>query len=129
RRSARPDPDHPVVGRFERDAVPVLEENRVAVAARWPRTRKNTAGYTLDRWWWSEHLLDLVIGSEGSLGVITGATLRLEPSSARTAALRIAHADRHSLPAAIGALQKVPPTAIELLDRSFIRLVQHRLTG
>lgn len=129
RRSARPDPDHPVVRRFERDAVPVLEANRVAVASRWPRTRKNTAGYALDRWWWSEHLLDLVIGSEGTLGVITGATLRLEPIPAHTAALRIALADRHSLPAAIGALEKVSPTAIELLDRSFIRLVQHRLTG
>jgi FAD/FMN-containing dehydrogenase len=129
RRSARPDLDHPVVRRFERDAIPVLEANRVAVASRWPRTRKNTAGYALDRWWWSEHLLDLVIGSEGTLGVITGATLRLEPIPACTAALRVALADRHSLPAAIDALEKVSPTTIELLDRSFIRLVEHRLTG
>lgn len=128
-RNARPDPQHPVVRRFERDAVPVLTANRVAVAACWPRTRKNSAGYALDRWWWSEHLLDLVIGAEGTLGVITAATLRLEPIPLHRAALRIALADRHALPAAIAALASVRPTAIELLDRSFLRLVEHRLGG
>ncbi len=126
-RNSRPDPDHPVVRRFERDARPLLAANRDAVAARWPTTRKNSAGYALDRWWNSEHLLDLVVGSEGTLGVITGATLRLEPIPPHRAALRIALDSRHALPAAIAALEPARPTTIELLDQSFLRLVAHRL--
>lgn len=126
-RHQRPDPHHPVVRRFEGDALPVLTAHRVAVASHWPRTTKNTAGYALDRWWWSEHLIDLVIGSEGTLGVITDAVLRLERIPPHRAALRIALANRHDLPRAIALLARLEPTTIELLDRSFLRLVAPQL--
>jgi FAD/FMN-containing dehydrogenase len=126
-RHATPAADHPVVRRFETDAAPALRQHRDAVLARWPRTRKNTAGYGLDRYWHRHQLLDLVIGSEGTLGLITRAELRLERVPAHRAALRIALADRRDLEAAVSALSAAAPTSIELLDRSLLLLVAHRI--
>jgi FAD/FMN-containing dehydrogenase len=127
RRGATADAGHPVVGRFERDALGVLRRHREVVEARWPRTRKNTAGYGLTRFWASDDLLDLVIGAEGTLGVVTGATLRLEPIPANLAALRIVLPDRAALVDAVAALESSGPVAVELLDRSLLRLVPEQL--
>src|SRR5690606_28891204 len=100
-RGVPPDPEHPVVQRWFGAAEPILERHRRAVMARWPRTRKNTAGYGLARYWNSGELLDLVIGSEGTLGVITEATLRLEPIPAASATLRVILASRDDLSEAV----------------------------
>lgn len=126
-RTEEPELEHPVIRRFHRDALPILAHHREAVMTRWPRTRKNTAGYALDRFWASGQLIDLVIGSEGTLGVITRAELRLEPVPAHRAALRIALADRRDLNSAIAALDVARPATIELLDRSLLRLMSHHV--
>jgi FAD/FMN-containing dehydrogenase len=126
-REGTPDVAHAAVHRFHTEALPVLERHRDAVLAQWPRTRKNTAGYGLDRYWRTKHLVDLVIGSEGTLGVLRRAELRLEPEPAHRAALRVVLADRRDLEAAIAALATASPTSIELLDRSLLRLVAHRI--
>lgn len=117
------DPGHPVVQRFTRDVLPMLARDQAAIERRWPRTRKNSLGYGLDRYWRSGDLLDLVIGSEGTLGVVTGATLRLEPVPAHQAGLRIELASRDLLPHVLEMLEEWQPVAIELLDRSFLGVV------
>ncbi len=122
-RAEAPAAGHPAVQRFQHAALPVLERHRAAVMARWPRTPKNTAGYGLDRYWKSGALIDLVIGSEGTLGIIGRAELRLEPIPAHHAALRVALADRHDLEAAFGTLAAASPTTVELLDRSLLRVI------
>lgn len=127
-RGAPADPAHPVVGRWNSTAAPVLRHNRETVLARWPRTRKNTAGYGLARFWESGELIDLAIGSEGTLGVFTRATLRLESVPAGFASLRVVLPSRDLLAAAVGILDDSQPVAIELLDQTFLRFVLGGLT-
>src|SRR5207245_3786573 len=50
------------------------------VRARFPRTRKNSSGYALDRFAESGDELDLVLGSEGSLGFSTAVQWLLAPT-------------------------------------------------
>jgi FAD/FMN-containing dehydrogenase len=45
----------------------------------WPRLRKNSSGYGLDRWLTSGDAVDLVVGSEGTLLLMTHVTFRLAP--------------------------------------------------
>lgn len=47
--------------------------------ADWPDVRKNASGYRLPAFQDSGDLVDLFVASEGTLGVITAATLRLRP--------------------------------------------------
>lgn len=121
RRGIAADPHHPAVARFRRDAIPVLDRHRAAVLARWPHTRKNTLGYGLSRFWASGDLLDLVVGAEGTLGIVTSAELRLEPIPPRRATMQIT-LPRPDLAAVVAHLSPHDPVAIELLDRSFLQV-------
>lgn len=129
RRGVAPDAHHPVVQRFSRDALPLLTQQRAAILARWPRTRKNTLGYDLAAWWASGDLLDLVIGAEGTLGIVTEVTVRLAPIAPHRLGLRAALATRDLLVPALEAIRLQSPAMLEFLDASFLRVVEARLAG
>lgn len=108
------------------DLLARLHAARHRLRDAFPATTKNTCGYALD------HaarggLAQLLIGSEGTLGVITAATLALQPIPAEHRALRVVLPHRETLPEAVALLRAHAPAAIELLDRSFLALVLERL--
>lgn len=129
RRGKAPDAHHPVVQRLMRDALPLLTQQREAILARWPRTRKNTLGYDLASWWQSGDLLDLVIGAEGTLGIVTEVTVRLAPIAPHRLGLRVALVGRALLVPALEAIRRQTPAMLEFLDASFLRVVEARLVG
>ena len=83
-------------------------------------TSKGVVGYDLTR---------LLIGSEGTLALITQATLRLTalPDAVRT--LRIACADFASAAAAVGRIMTLPVSvsALEFMDRHALALIRAQL--
>jgi len=111
------------IERFETQAAPALLAAAELVRARFPRTRKNSSGYALDAWLDSGELLDLVIGAEGTLGLVTAAEWRLDPLPATRAGLRVALRSLDALGDAVAALLEHQPSAVELLDRTFLELV------
>src|SRR5882724_13095081 len=111
------------IERFETQVAPALLAAAELVRARFPRTRKNSSGYALDAWLDSGELLDLVIGAEGTLGLVTAAEWRLDPLPATRAGLRVALRSLDALGDAVAALLEHQPSAVELLDRTFLELV------
>lgn len=122
-RASDGDPSHPVVRRMRESVLPLVERHAATIRARSPSVRKDTAGYRLVPWLDSGRLIDLVIGSEGTLGIVTEATLRLEPIPVASGTLRVVLETRAAIPAAVEALVPADPSAIELLDASFLKLV------
>ena len=92
------------------------------IARRFPVTTKNSSGYALDVYGASGDLVDLVIGAEGTLGIVTRAELQLERVPAAAGTLVVALADLEGLADAVAILRRFDPAAIELLDRSFLDL-------
>jgi FAD/FMN-containing dehydrogenase len=117
------DPAHPVVARFRRAAMPFLMSHRDAILATWPKTRKNTLGYALDAWYRTGDLLDLVIGAEGTLGVVTEVALRLAPVAPAHATIRVALSVRSALPTTVALLHEADAVRVEFLDASFLAVV------
>ena len=111
-----------VQGRFEADVKKVLLDQRTTIAQRFPATTKNSSGYALDEYLESGDLLDLVIGSEGTLGFITRVETRLDTEPAATASLLLALSDIDVLGDVVGTLLRHEPTVIELLDRTFLQI-------
>jgi FAD/FMN-containing dehydrogenase len=110
--------------RFKTEARPAIERSSELIARRFPRTRKNSSGYALDAFLASGDPLDLVIGAEGTLGFVTAIEWRLDRIPSCRAGLRVGLRSLDDLVAAVAMLLAQEPSAVELLDRSFLDLVR-----
>jgi FAD/FMN-containing dehydrogenase len=108
--------------RFDKKVRPALIDASNEVAGRFPRTSKNSSGYAIDEYLKSGDLLDLIIGSEGTLGLVTRAALQLEPQPAAVASILLALGDIKALPDVLLTLLTLDPSAVELMDRSLLAL-------
>ncbi len=133
------DPEAAVAARLYAALQPVIQANRNAIVKRFPKVMRRVSGYNLDAfvpgaghgWFYQNNpampplaphnLTPLIVGSEGTLGVLLEATVRLVPAP-QAAALAIVHFDDD-----LAALRAVPqilthhPSAVELLDRRVLR--------
>src|SRR5207245_2264889 len=98
-------------------------DQRKLVPARFPHTRKNSSGYALDRYVESGDELDLLIGAEGTLALVTAVRWRLEPIPPDVAGAALGFASLEALGHAVPFLIALNPSAVELLDRTFLELV------
>jgi len=82
------------------------------------RTTKGVVGYDLTR---------LLIGSEGTLAIITEATLKLTPLAAAKRTLQAIYSSIEAAAAAVSALmaQALTPSSLEFMDGQAIDMVRH----
>ncbi len=116
--------DTAALARFHQETAPAILAARAEVTRRFPRTTKNTAGYALDAWLASGDDLDLLIGSEGTLALITEITWQLDPIPAARRSILIEAPSLEELGTLIVALRDEGPSALELLDRTFLDVVR-----
>ncbi|MCH7775688.1 MAG: FAD-binding oxidoreductase, partial [Gemmatimonadetes bacterium] len=88
--------------RFDAQVKNVLHDRKDTIVERFPATTKNSSGYALDEYLESGDLLDLVIGSEGTLGFITRIETRLDSAPAATGSMLLALADVEALGDIVG---------------------------
>jgi FAD/FMN-containing dehydrogenase len=122
-RRGKAHPESAALARFDRDAAPAIASAAPLIASRFPHTRKNSSGYALDAYLASGDVLDLVVGSEGTLGIVTEIEWRLDAQPACRAGLRVWLGTLEELGPAVTALSSAEPSAVELLDRTFLELV------
>lgn len=81
-------------------------------------TTKGVVGYDLTR---------LLIGSEGTLAVITEATLKLTPQAESKRTMSASYHDIHAATHAVAAImsQPVTPCALEFMDNSALQMVRN----
>jgi D-lactate dehydrogenase len=84
------------------------------------RTTKGVVGYDMTR---------LLIGSEGTLAIITEATLKLTPLAEAKRTLRALYRDIGSAAEAVSAIMRQTPIpcALEIMDGAAIRMVRHHV--
>jgi FAD/FMN-containing dehydrogenase len=86
--------------------------------------RKNSSGYAVSEWVTSGDLIDLLVGSEGTLALFVAVECRLAPAPAATATVLAAFDTlEQAVEAAIGA-REAGASACELLDRTFLDMVR-----
>jgi FAD/FMN-containing dehydrogenase len=120
------------IRRFERSAAVSLDAAfsglhrglvRDLGAARptaWPAVRKNSSGYALDRFLPSGDPVDLLVGSEGTLGFIVGARLRLAPLPPKEVVALLALPTRDAFPAVLARAEEAKAAAVEFFGARFL---------
>src|SRR5205823_11338932 len=93
-------------------------EGRRLVEARFPKTRKNSAGYALNHFADSGDELDLLVGSEGTLAFVTAVEWRVEPGPAEVAGAALGVGDLRHLAEGVPYLVALEPWGVEALDRA-----------
>lgn len=114
-------------GEIYRALDTLLEDNQALVEKLELGVTKNTAGYSLldvktkDGF----DLTPLIVGSQGTLGIITEIVLDTEAHNPRTALLAGFFEDATSLQAAINEIRKLSdlPSAMEMVDKSLLETV------
>ncbi len=109
--------------RFRQDVAPRLRIAAPLISSCFPAVSKNSSGYAIDAYLASGDLVDLIIGAEGTLGVVTEVTWRLDPVPECRAGMRVQLPSLDHLHMVVAAINQHEPSAVELLDRSFIDLV------
>ena len=87
-----------------------------------PLVRKNSSGYALSAWKKSGDLLDLIVGSEGTLAIVTEIELRLEPLARSTGSLLAAFGDIEQAVVSAAAATARGAAVCELLEHTFLEL-------
>ena len=127
----QPDSSAGALRRFGKDVAPRLRAAAPLVSSQFPRVRKNSSGYAVDAYLASGDVLDLVTGAEGTLGIVTEVEWRLDPVPECRAGMRVQLPSLDHLHEVVEAINQHEPSALELLDRSFLDLVgsSYRVAG
>ena len=123
-RRGAPAPDVEPVRRFltEADALVAAE---CRTPSRHAGVRKESSGYGLAAYAESGELVDLLVGSEGTLAIIVGLELRLMPILPATASILGAFDALDAAVVAAGSARAAGASACELLDRTFLDVARN----
>ncbi|HKQ98223.1 MAG TPA: FAD-linked oxidase C-terminal domain-containing protein, partial [Candidatus Polarisedimenticolia bacterium] len=110
----------------------ILRSHRAIIEARQPATKRNSSGYALRELLAAAHTADdrpmdlapLFAGSEGTLGIVLDATLRLQPIAKTKATALVLFDDLEKSGAGVVEVLRARPAAVELLDRTFVEVIR-----
>jgi len=106
----------------EQPLARLVEGSASLIRSRFPSTAKNASGYALDRYLETGDLLDVLIGSEGTLAIFTQLEMRLAPLPTYRASVLVALRRLDDLGPAVSGIVALRPSALELLERTFLDL-------
>jgi len=93
-----------------------LRADAALVRSRWPRVTKNSSGYALREFLDGDDLVDLLVGAEGTLGILLAAEIALTRRPAHEGLLLVALPDLEALGSAVAVLRPLGPATLELID-------------
>lgn len=123
RRGKEIPPNIPVIGSFLHNIRPHLPDNSAVAKLSHPGVRKDSSGYGIRAYAESGELIDLLVGSEGTLAVFVGIELRLEAIAGAVSGVIAEFHDFDSAVEAAIVAARSGASACELLDRTFLELV------
>ncbi len=117
-------------GELYRTVRAVVADNRAEITVRYPKVMRRVGGYNLDCLVDEDNfnLAQLVVGSEGTLGLVTEARLNLEPIPAAKALFVVFFRTFIDAVESVEPILRHGPSAVEILDPKSIRLAKSNPT-
>jgi FAD/FMN-containing dehydrogenase len=108
------------IRRFLREAHAAIVSSDTRHPARHKDVRKESSGYAIHQYADKADLIELLVGSEGTLAMIVGVQLNLAPVPAVTSTVLGSFRSLGDATAAAGKAVEAGASACELLDRTFL---------
>jgi FAD/FMN-containing dehydrogenase len=119
-RGAPPPMDVAILSRFMSEVHPRIVDRKKKIAAGHERVRKESSGYGLRPYLETGDIIDLLVGSEGTLAIIVGVELSLTSLPGATGSVLGAFSWLDNAVAAAAKARNIGAVACELLDRTFL---------
>lgn len=113
-------------GKLLESLAKLLQPNEELIRNKFPKVRKNSCGYRLDRVLRS-NLLDiskLFVASEGTLGIVVRAKFRIMDLPREKVLMLLGFNDTLQASKSITKIAELKPSALELIDRTVIQLAR-----
>ncbi|MCG8605937.1 FAD-binding oxidoreductase, partial [bacterium] len=100
----------------------IIRAHRDEIHKKFPKILRRVAGYNLDEFVRRDHnnLAKLIVGSEGTLAVVTEAKVRLKPLKKHSGLAVVHFQDVSKALEAVGPILEFQPWAVELIDDNII---------
>jgi len=128
RAGERDDPG--IEGRIYAEVARILDEEADEIEGRYPDLKRNVSGYNLDRLLADArergqvNIGRLMAGSEGTLGIVTEATVSLEPVPESKAVVLLTYDRVLSAMRDVAPILEHDPAAVEVMDDVFLDLAR-----
>ncbi|MDP2942619.1 MAG: FAD-binding oxidoreductase, partial [Candidatus Omnitrophota bacterium] len=109
----------------------LFKDNKENIEKYAPKVKRNASGYNIYDAMKDDSLdiVKLIVGSEGTLAIVTEAKLKLADLPKSRAVLLLFLKDINALTDVISELQKLKPAAVEFMDETFIKLARDAVNG
>ncbi len=115
-------------GELSRAVSAIVTRNRAEIVRRFPTLLRRVSGYNLDALVRDPgDLISLIVGSEGTLAVITEAMVGLVPQPRHTVLAIVHFADLFAALEAVPLILPFAPSAVELIDRMVLEMTRAQL--
>ena len=128
RRASDVDEDSDIEDRIYAAVARILAEDAEEIDEQYPDLKRNVSGYNLDelvdnaRERGEVNLARLLAGSEGTLAIVTEATVTLEPVPDSTAVVMLTYDDILAAMADVAPILDHDPAAVEVMDDTLLNL-------
>ncbi len=118
--------DTSLVGKLVTGVDEILSQHDAQIEQRMPHSLVNCAGYRLDdiRENGKLHLARLLTGSEGTLGLITAATVSTSPLPTHSNSVLLFFESIDNAARAVQEIRKLEPSACDMMDRRHLSLAR-----
>lgn len=121
---------HDREGEIYKNVLLTIQRNKEEIKLRFPKVMRRVGGYNLDEFVYTDrwNLAKLITGSEGTLAVTLEAKINLEPLPEFKSVAVVHFADLLEAIRAVQPMLPYKPSAIEIIDRTVLRLSAENLT-
>ena len=115
-----------ILSRFKK----IIENNRDEIQKRFPKVMRRVQGYNLDSFINTENwnLAELMVGSEGTLGIVLEAKLNLMPLPKAKVLCTVHFAELLKAIQTVGPILKHNPSAVEIIDEDVVVRARENLS-
>ena len=111
----------PSKSRFGNKILKIINHN---IQKKFPHISKNSCGYRLDRITKKTDLQKIVAGSEGTLGIIISAKIKILPLPKKKILLILSYRNLEQAVIDSAKIVKLAPSALELIDKKIIKHIK-----